>query len=237
MSIMERLKKLAPKTPKQWAIAAAGGTGLVLLGNYVYVKDKDSSYVMRLWHKLHGGGALPHPHAPRLPPHRPSPAHQAPPARPPVQQPMAMPSMQQPMQPMMQPIMVQQEYLVEPFYAPGYDPGSGYSHHYGFHSPYGRYGHEFSHMPYGRHHVGVDPNEQNIPPVTPPPTRTKVPPPGARGIVRRTTPAPTDPQTATTGDFGVGAQESPCGPGLWFNPATGACVPYPSTGPVAGEWE
>ena len=59
--------------------------------------------------------------------------------------------------------------------------------------------------------------------------KSNVPPPGSRGIVSVTPPAPTDP-----GQPQDGSQQASCGPGLYFDMATGTCLPYPTTPPYGG---
>ncbi len=251
MEIVERLKKV---TPKQWAMYAVGGTGAVLLGNYLYVDDKNKSLVMKLWHSLQGAAPPPPPApqvAPQLPAHRPHVHHR--PAM--LPQRIAPPA----------PVMMQPEVIVEPYAQPYFTPRYpyGYPRHFAraaapfFERPYG-YGHPgfahpfaqpHSHIPIGHpHHYVTGADASSAPPMAPPPTRTAVPPPGARGIAGTIPPpdpsqhAPLHPAAAAAaGDFaGAAVPQEPCPPGLMFNAATGTCVPYPSTPPFAAghyEWE
>jgi hypothetical protein len=254
MSIMTSIKNLTPKTPKQWALFVAGSAGVLLAGQYFYVDNKDDALIMKLWHKLHGGGgagkALPaagkhaRAHAQRGLPA----AHQQAAAT--VPAPMSMP----PAYP------YPAGYGVISDYAPGaaiveevdYGYGGGVGWDWRHH-----YGHDLGHVPHemhqGMHPAGIaahaahaaqrPPMPQHIPtsPGAPPHPAThhtgyaEVPPPGSRGIVSTTPPAPTDPQVS--GAFAGAGGDQPCGPGLWFNQATGACVPYPTTGPVSAGWE
>jgi len=216
MTIADTFKKHMPKTKKGWALTVIGGTAVVLLGNYVYVDNKESAWAMQLWRKI---SPLPPPGHPAAR-HGRHPHHRQAQHRPPPQMQMPqMPSLQ-PMPQVMPPSAVFVEPMFEPFpsYMPGYPhnhfPFGGFTHHA---RPF--YGH---HQFYGHHHVGAPPVDA---PQAPEKTRTVVPPPGAYGIVGRS-------PGEVTGVEGS-HDAAPCGPGLWFDPATHSCVPFPTTPPFA----
>jgi hypothetical protein len=54
MSIVATLKRLVPKTPKQWVVAGLGTAAAALTVDYAV--RRDGSIVAGLVHKLHGGG-------------------------------------------------------------------------------------------------------------------------------------------------------------------------------------
>jgi len=218
MTIAESMKKYTPKTTKGWVLFGVGGTAAVLLGNYLYVDDKESAWAMRLWRKV-----SPLPAAPPAPP--PSQAAARPPRHPHARRPPQMMPPPMYVQPMPQ-VMPSSAVYVEPSAVfesfPRYM--HGYPHHY---FPYGGYAHH--ERPFFHHHhvAGGGPSAAGAPPVdapqAPEKTRTVVPPPGTYGIVGRS------PNEAV----GVSADQAPCGPGLWFDPATHSCVPMPpSTMPM-----
>ncbi len=205
MSIVDKVKRMVPKTPKQWAIAGLG-TAAAALG-VDYAIRKDDSLVMRLVHRFHHGGGGGHPHHGH---HR---RHVAP-------HPGVVP-MYAPAYPPPEMVFVEPSYANPFFYEfrnHGYGHPHGHEEHYQ-HVPQhpAAQGHGAPHM--GSHHVGA----ASDPPHAPKQAKAKIPPPGAYGIVSVT------PQAAgvVMGEF----SDAPCGPGLYYDEQNQRCVPVPTTPP------